>query len=175
MGNIHKISSRTLLFITLLCLLAGHYATVYCVLAYCSVSSFKNVTSIVLQKSVNCVSLLNTWLIKVCWNVSLGASIMFMKTGVKFNLWPFWTQIMSQKIAIWLDFGCCNTTTTHGHFNSNCTYAFVFTHSYDLVIIASLFPCNTIHIGTWYPPHKIKVSCFSEFIVASHWSVSYVC
>ena len=54
-----------------------------------------------------------------------------------------------------------------GHSNQTVTYAFVCTHSHDLVIIASLFPCNKVHIGTWYPLHKIKVSCFSELIVAS--------
>ena len=120
MGNIHEISSRTLFLITLLCLLAGHYAIVYCLLAYCSISSFKNVTPIVLQKSVNCVALLNTWLIKVCWHVMLGASIMIMKISFKFNLWLFWTQIMTRKIAIRLDFGCCDTIAIHGPFNSNC-------------------------------------------------------
>ena len=47
------------------------------------------------------------------------------------------------------------------------TYAFVCTHSHNYIIIASLFLCNKIHIGTWYPLHKIKVSCFSELIVVS--------
>ena len=165
MGNTHKISLGTLLSTTLLCLLAGHYAIVHCLLAYCSISSFKNVTPIVLQKSVNCVALLNTWLIKVCWNVMLGASIMNMKIGFKFNLWLFWTQIMTRKIAMPLDFGCCNATTIHGPFNSNC-HLCICLHSFTWFSNNS-FLCNKIHIGTWYPLHKIKVSCFSELIVVS--------
>jgi hypothetical protein len=43
----------------------------------------------------------------------------------------------------------------------------VCTHSHDSVIEANLFRCNEVHIGAWYPLHKIKVSCFSTLIVES--------
>ena len=54
-----------------------------CFLAYCSIYTFKNETSILLQKHVNYVAHLNTCLVKVWWNVSPDASVMIAKNWLK--------------------------------------------------------------------------------------------